>query len=127
MKNFTLVTHYSTPALHPIIPCLAPHHPMSGTPPSASGMRPSVRYPSSMFGTPSSMSGIPPSLSGTHLCLGIPPHYWNPTPPAVWYPTPVPHCHHLAHSTLPLSGHCCSYLASNCLLPPDLAPTCRPS
>ena len=66
-------------------------------------------------------------MSGTPLLSRKPLGVWNPFPFPVWYPTPVPHPHHLAYSIASLFGHCCSYLASNCPLPPDLAPACPPS
>ena len=134
-------------------PCLAPHHPLSGTPSSH------VWYPTCIWYAITCiwytticiwytttclvpyhpcmvtlfLSGTPPSLSG------ISPHYlhpplsrtqsyvWNPIPSPVWYPTLMSHCHHLAHNTPPPSGHCCSYLASNCPLPLVLTPVYLPS
>ena len=115
-----------TPVWYPIIPCLEPHlhvvyhhlhlvyHCLSGTPPS--------------------MSGAPPSLSGTPPVSGIWPHYWNPTP--VWNPIMCLERHSISclisdpSAQLPpscpqyptLSGHCCSYLVSNCPLPPLIWP-----
>ena len=82
-----------------------------------------------LSGTTPSLSGTPLSLSGTPPVSGIPPYDWNPTP--VWNPTtylepyPIPclafHPECPTPSSCPQyptpSGHCCSYLASNCPLP----------
>ena len=134
-------------------PCLAPHHPLSGT--SSSHVwnltciwytitciwytttyiwytttciwYPTIPvwYPTIPIWYHTIAVWYPTTLLEPHPYLE--PHYVSRNPPPVWYPTPVPHFHHLACSTPLPSGHCCSYLTSNCPLPPDLAHACSTS
>ena len=110
-------------------PCLAPHHALSSTPSFHVWNPTCIRYTTTCIGytitciwytttclVPHHPCLVSHNITGTHPCLE-PHHVSNPIPCPFWYPTQVPHCHHLAHSTPPLSGHCCSYLASNCPLP----------
>ena len=86
------------------------YHHLSGTLPSLSGTPTiPVWYPTCVW--------YPTTLLEPHPCLEL--HHVSGTPshPLSGIPPQCPTTTILAHSTPPPSGHCCSYLASNCPLP----------
>ena len=78
-KSWSTELHFGdpTPAWHPIIPCLVPHLPMSGTPP-VSGISPDDWIPTPCL-EPYHLSGIPPQLE---------PHPLSGAQWPIWYPIP---------------------------------------
>ena len=104
---------------NPMIPCLAPHHPLSGTPP-APGI-PSVFWNPITFLEPHHFSGTP-SLFWNPITY-LESHHLSGIPPPIWNPTPVPHINHLAPSSHTWCDPCCPIWP----LPapyPSLAPHC---